>query len=141
MEKGIIIGKMIELLKNDKYEMSEAKACEIVGIHRETWMAWKKQHDSIPTEVKKSRNENMDKAYQSLAQALDNEVKQSAAGKNTSIPISRWYMERRDPKFKEKQQVDIDAVTTFTDFVQLASGNNKGDDNTKDNAGDSAGNN
>jgi DNA-binding phage protein len=87
------IARVIEAF-NNSYNVSEV--CQYAGISRDTFYRWVKDHPMFAEKVEEAKAMPARKAKEVITAAI-------VAG---DINTAKWYVERRDPDFKPKAEVD-----------------------------------
>jgi transposase len=72
------------------------EACQFAGIHRDTYYDWIKQIEGFEARMEEAKAAPLKKAKSVIDTAL-------RAG---DVATAKWYVERRDPDFKPKAEVD-----------------------------------
>lgn len=86
--------KLLEAAFNNMFNISEA--CQYAGISRETYYNWLGDDNIFSYRMSVAQKAPGMTAKQNIMKAL------SAGDTN----ISRWYLERKDPEFKPRAQID-----------------------------------
>lgn len=81
---------------------SVEEACQLVGIHRATFYRWLEREPVFKKRMDEARHMPNRRAKEVVIAAID-------AGDTSS---ARWWLERRDPEFKAKGELEINASQT-----------------------------
>jgi hypothetical protein len=76
------------------YNVTEA--CQFAGIDRSTFYAWIKDIEGFEAIIEEAKSQPLKQAKNAIDLAL----------KANDIATAKWYVERRDPEFKPKAEVD-----------------------------------
>lgn len=90
-------GKICEAFTND-YNITQA--CQYAGVSRETYYKWLKQYPAFAVNVEAAQNALGKKAKNVIASAVD----------GGDAATAKWYLERRDPDFKAKGELEVSPV-------------------------------
>lgn len=80
---------------NNGYNITEA--CHYAGVHRDTYYEWLKQHPEFVVKVDEAKLMLNRKSKEVVSEAIQ-------AG---DINAARWHLERRDPDYRAKGEVDL----------------------------------
>lgn len=79
------------------WEWSDEKACDYAGISKKTLWVYEKAHPDFTQRKQMLRSHPSHIAKMNIVNALE----------NGDLKASQWYLERRDPQFSSKKQVDV----------------------------------
>lgn len=92
LKKAVVV-KLVEAF-NNSYNISEA--CQYAGISRDTYNRWEKDVPSFADLMEEAKAMPRRKAKEQVTAAI-------VGG---DVSTARWYLERKDPEFKPKAEVD-----------------------------------
>lgn len=89
-----VVGRLVAAFNNG-FNIKEA--CQYAGIHRDTYYAWLETKPGFSDMMEESRTAVNRKAKQVIVDAIQ-------AG---DVSSGKWWLERRDPEFKAKGEMDV----------------------------------
>lgn len=90
--------RVLELLQqafHNSYSVTEA--CQLAKISRETYYDWLRTIDGFEAQMEEAKAVPLRKAKEVITGALQ----------ENDINTAKWYVERRDPAFKSKGELDV----------------------------------
>ena len=79
----------------NSYNITEA--CHYAGISRDTYYRWLEQHPELAEKVEQAKHMPTRKAKETITKAI----------KEGDVATSRWLLERRDPDFRSKGELEV----------------------------------
>lgn len=88
-----VTARLIDAFEHD-YNVTAA--CRFAGCTRESYYNWLKAHPDFAEKMEAAQNHVTVKAAEVASQAI----------KDGDVNTARWYLDRRDPRFKPKAEMD-----------------------------------
>lgn len=85
-----VVRKLTEAFRND---FTIQEACSYAGIAKDTYYRWLKENEEFSDEIGRSKMFVLIQAKKVIAKSI-------AEG---SIKASKWFLERRDPRYSKRQ--------------------------------------
>lgn len=119
--------RLLEAAFNNMFNITEA--CQYAGISRETYYQWLADDDVFSFRMSVAQQAPNKKAKENILKALQ----------EGDTNVSRWYLERKDPDFKNKAELSVDPTHQQTrdkikDFLNDKSRDDVGEQPTTANA-------
>ena len=106
-----------KLLMEDKGSVTILDVCELVGISNKTFYNWRDEDTSFHERVKTARAYLEAIGEDTIRKRMEME-NLTCDGIKSPVDTTKWYLERRSPKYKEKKQTELTAE--ITTYAQLA---------------------
>lgn len=87
-----------------RWHYNITEACQHAGISRGTYYNWLEQHPQFAEKVEVAKTDPLKQAKQNIAKEIQ----------GGDVSTSKWLLERRDPDFKPKAEVDNTHEVTET---------------------------
>lgn len=90
---NVVVDKLTEAFSKS---YSVVEACQFAGIHKDTYYKWMKEIPEFETLMAEAKSRPLKKAKEVLNLALQ----------ANDVTTAKWLLERKDPEFKPKAEID-----------------------------------